>query len=95
MRVRRLVAAGRGCLGTGRQDLTEQARELLPLGVPPATAQAASDFLHVTQGADLSLQLGDRPGRRRLVEDLIGCLLLLVRRQILQVLQIVSIQRDP
>ena len=92
--LRGLVRIGRGRLGAERQDLSEQARELLPLGVPPAAPQAARDLLHVPQDADLGLQFGTRAGGRRLVEDLLDSLLLPVRRKVLQVFEVVSVHVD-
>ena len=59
-----------------------------------AASHCERNPLHVPQDADLGLQFGDRTGSRGLIKYLLGGLLLLVRRQILQVFQFVRVQLD-
>ena len=80
---------GRGRRAIGGQDLPEQPGELPPLGVRAAAPHSERELLHVPQRPDLGLQLRDRPGGGRLIEDLLGRLLLLVGRRVLQVLELV------
>ena len=92
--LRGVVPGSRRPPGAGGEDLAKQAGELSPLGIFSAAPHCERDPLHVPQGADLSLQFGDRTCGRGLIEDLVGGLLLLVRRQILQVFQFVRVQLD-
>ena len=64
-----------------REDLTEQARELAPLGVRASAAHAEREALQRLQGVQLRLQLHDGAGGGRLVKDArLGVFDLLFRR---------------
>ena len=92
--LRRSGLRGRGRRAIGGQDLAEQPGELPPLGVRAAAPHSERELLHVPQRPDLGLQLRDRPGGGRLIQDLLGRLLLLVGRRVLQVLELVGVQLD-
>ena len=79
----------------GGEDLAEEACKFSPLGVRAAATHAHRQCVQRCERLDLSVQFGDRPRRRGLVEDLFFGGLDFVLRSLVQVLDIVQIELGP
>src|SRR5262252_6148169 len=78
---------------TGRpENLTEEIRELAPLGVLTAVAYFGGQPFESDEGCYLELQLRERGGRRRLIEHGFLCSLHLVLRGLVEILDIVHVE---
>ena len=79
----------------GGENFTEEACKFSPLGVRAAATHAHRECVQRRERLDLSVQFGDRPRRRCLVEDLFLGGLDFVLRSLVQVLDIVRIELGP
>ena len=77
----------------GREDLAEQVRQLAPLGVLAAAPDFRGQRLQARERGDLDRELGERGRRRGLVEDLLLGSLDLVLGGLVEILQIVVVER--
>ena len=76
-----------------RKNLPDQAGQLAPLGVGATAAHIEGERLQPLQRVDLGLQLHEGAGGGRLIQDRVLGILHLVVGGLVQVLQVVRVQR--